>query len=489
MPQTIIDIDVQDLGPTISPLLHGHFIEHLGGCVEGGLWVGEDSAIPNTDGVRNDVVQALKGVGAPVLRWPGGCFADDYRWRDGIGPRGSRPRRINIHWGQTIEHNGFGTHEFMTTCRAIGAKPYLAGNVGSGTPQELRDWVEYCNFPGGTTLSEERIANGDAEPFGVEYWGVGNENWGCGGSFSPEDYATEYRRFATYLRSFGGTKPFLIACGPNRNDKEWTRRFLEKTKRHWWDFNDLHGFSAHHYSHSDSTATEFEEKDWVKLLQDAVATEELIVDQRALMDEYDPERKIGLILDEWGAWHKSTPGTNPAFLWQQSTIRDAVVAAVSLDIFHRRADLLYMTNLAQTINVLQSLVLTDEDRVVLTPTYHVFDLYRPHQNGQRTGLRVETPTLAGDLPQVAGSASVKNGVLTITVANLSPSETAEIEIRGVKAAEIVVRGLSYDDLRAFNDFASEARVFLEDKPTPRITGGTFGYELPAGSATRFSLRL
>ncbi|RYG36333.1 alpha-N-arabinofuranosidase [bacterium] len=489
---TALDIDVQNLGPTIRPELHGHFIEHLGGCIDGGLWVGTDSPIPNTDGVRNDVVEALSKISAPVLRWPGGCFADDYHWRDGIGPRESRPRRVNMHWGGEIERNEFGTHEFIATCRAVGAKPYLAGNVGSGTPRELRDWVEYCNFPGGSTLSDERVANGSNEPFAVEYWGVGNENWGCGGTFSPEDYATEYRRFSTYLRPWGGTQPFLIACGPNRNDSEWTRRFFEKLKRHFWDIAPIHGFAAHHYSHSDSTATEFEEKDWIKLLLDAIETEKLIVDQRALLDEYDPDRKIGLILDEWGAWHKPTPGTNPAFLWQQSTVRDALVAAVSFDIFHRQAERVHMTNIAQTINVLQSLILTDEEKMVLTPTYHVFDLYRPHQNGQRASLRLESAEIEGGLPHIAGSASVKHGVLTLTVTNLSPREDAEIEVRlpGVNTGEIAVRGLAYDgDLRAHNEFGQMPRVGLEDKPMPKLSPSGFGYVLPSASVTRFSIAL
>src|SRR5579862_804208 len=242
-----VDILLNEPIGTINPNLYGHFMEHLGGCIEGGCWVGEEAAIAHTGGVRNDVVEALKAVSAPVIRWPGGCFADDYHWRDGIGPRAGRPRRINIHWGDVIETNAFGTHEFMAFCRAVGAAPYFCGNLGSGSPQEMRDWVEYCNFPGDSTLARERAENGAAEPFHVRYWGVGNENWGCGGNFTPEDYGTEYRRFAAYLRNWGGQPLALIACGPNSNDLDWTRRFFTKLRKDHNAWTPIHAYAAHYY--------------------------------------------------------------------------------------------------------------------------------------------------------------------------------------------------------------------------------------------------
>lgn len=475
----------------INPNLHGHFMEHLGGCIDGGVWVGMDSAIPNNQGIRTDVVEALKRLSPPVLRWPGGCFADDYHWRNGIGSAESRPRTVNMHWGNEIELNGFGTHEFMHLCQLLNTTTYLAGNLGSGSPKEMRDWVEYCNFPGGSTLSDERIANGATVPFAVEFWGVGNENWGCGGNFSPEDYGTEYRRFSTYLRNWGGTKLSLIACGPNGNDTEWTRRFMNKIKKDWWDGAPLHGYAAHMYCHSESTATEFEENDWNVLLAFAMRLEGLIQSQRELLDEYDPERKIGLIIDEWGAWHKPTPGTNPAFLWQQSTVRDALVASLTLDLFNRQADKVVMGNIAQTINVLQSLILTEEEKMVLTPTYHIFDLYQPHKRGQSVRVSVDSAEVVSGLPQVSGSASVRDGVMTVTVSNASMASPVLVEflVPGVKSVR-EVRGLAYDgDVHSHNTFESPDSVSLRDFPLVVPDGDRFVMELGAGSVTRLTLEI
>ena len=423
----------QTLG-RINPDIYGHFAEHLGACIYEGLWVGEDSSIPNTNGLRNDVVAALRSLAPPVIRWPGGCFADDYHWRDGVGPRESRPRRINIWWGEDIETNHFGTHEFIELCRQTGAQPYIVGNVGSGTPAELRDWVEYCNFGGDSSLSRERAANGAAEPFGVRYWGVGNENWGCGGDMDPEDYAVAYRRFSTYLRSFGGPEPFLIACGPSNNDIDWTLRFFEKLGRALRPRIDA--FAAHYYARArdhnaenpwsalTGTATEYDETQWYAQLQLGLQMERLVVQQRAAMDSYDPDRRIGLIVDEWGTWHPPSPGHHPRHLWQQNTMRDAVVAATTLDIFNRHADKVVMANIAQTINVLQAMVLTDGERMLVTPSGHVYAMYRAHQGGQSLHTSFESESLAftsggaqQELPTLAGSASLKGRELTLSVVN------------------------------------------------------------------------
>src|SRR4051812_47683520 len=354
MPASRVTVHLDEPIAVIQPALYGHFAEHLGACVDEGLWVGEASPIPNIGGLRADIIDALRRIRVPVLRWPGGCFADDYHWEDGVGPRKDRPRRVNAWWGCDVESNAFGTHEFLQLCRHLRCEPFLAGNVGSGSPRELRDWVEYCNFPGDSALARRRGQNGSPLPFGVRYWGVGNEAWGCGGNFTPEDYAAEYRRFSTYLRDFGGAELFLIACGPDGNNVDWTRRLLAKLAGADRRFNcRVHGLGAHYYcGTAGPSATEFGTAEWYELLGKAAGVERLILDQRAAMDEFDPDRRVGLIIDEWGTWHFPTPGRNPLHLWQQNTLRDALVAAITLDTFHRHADKIVMANVAQAVNVL-----------------------------------------------------------------------------------------------------------------------------------------
>lgn len=448
----------------IRPELHGHFAEHVGSCVEEGIWVGEDSAIPNTNGLRTDVLNALKRLRIPALRWPGGCYADDYHWEDGVGPRDKRPRRVNLWWGHHVETNCFGTHEFIQLCRHLGAEPYLAGNVGSGTPREMRDWMEYCNFNGDSTLARRRASNGSPQPFGVKLWGVGNENWGCGGNFCPESYAREFRRFATYLGPFGGVQPYLIACGPDGNDADWTRRFLTAygaTPQHRYGAGRLSAIAAHYYcGTAGPSATDFDSMQWYELLDKALRMEDLIRTQRATIDSFEPYgRNVGLVIDEWGTWHLPTPGATQ--LWQQSTLRDALAAALTLDTFHRHAEKLVMCNLAQLVNVLQSLVLTFGERMLLTPTYHVFEMYQSHQGGQSLRTICEappTPFPLGEekrqLPGLIGSASMKSGGLTISVVN--PNATVPVEaildVRGFAARRATVSELSHDDLTIHNTF-------------------------------------
>ena len=480
---------------TINPDIQGHFAEHLGGCIYDGIWVGEGSPIPNVGGIRTDVVEALRRLSPPVVRWPGGCFADDYHWRDGIGPRAERPLRVNLWWGEAIESNAFGTHEFIRFCRLIGAQPYICGNVGSGTPAELRNWVEYCNFPGASTLALERAANGSPEPFGVRYWGVGNENWGCGGSFCPEDYGVEYKRFATYLHGFGDTELFLIACGPSGNNPDWTRRFFDKVGQ--GRRRRIHGFAAHYYCRTAGTATEYTVDQWYELLHRALLMEPLVVQQRAVLDGYDPERQIGLIVDEWGTWHPPTPGRHPRHLWQQNTLRDALVAAMTLDIFHRHADKVVMANIAQTINVLQAMVLTDGPRMLTTPTYHVYDMYQIHQGGQSVRARFEADeiafALAGEevrLPGLSGSASIKDGVMTLTVVNAHATSAveADVEVRQAEWRGGSVLTLTDDDIHAHNTFdAPDAVAPAEERS--EASGSRFRYTFPPASVTAFRLRL
>jgi alpha-N-arabinofuranosidase len=463
LPRARITVVADEPIGVIRPELHGQFAEHLGGCVEDGLWVGEDSPIPNTGGLRTDVLDALKQLRIPALRWPGGCYADDYHWEDGVGPRRERPRRVNLWWGHNVESNCFGTHEFIGLCRHLGAAPYLAGNVGSGSPREMRDWMEYCNFNGDSTLARRRAANGSPQPFGVRLWGVGNENWGCGGNFCPEDYAREFRRFATYLGPFGGTQPYLIACGPDGNNPDWTRRFLTTyfaTPQQVYGGGRLGAIAAHYYcGTAGPSATEYNSTQWYELLDKALRIEDLIRTQRATIDSFDPGGRIGLVIDEWGTWHLPTPGATP--LWQQSTLRDALAAALTLDAFHRHAEKLVMCNLAQLVNVLQSLVLTSGDRMVLTPTYHVFRLYQSHQGGQslRTAFEAHPVGYAlgnekRQMPGLIGSASIRAGVLTLSVVNPNESLPAEalIDLRGFAARRATVAELTHDDLTAHNTF-------------------------------------
>ena len=470
---------------TIRPELYGHFAEHLGACVDGGLWVGEDSPISNFGGLRADAIEALRNLNPPLLRWPGGCFADDYHWADGVGPPRERPRTVNLWWGQTVENNHFGTHEFLNLCRFLGAQPYLAGNVGSASPREMRDWVEYCNYASDSSLARRRSANGSPQPFGVRYWGVGNENWNCGGSFCPEDYAAEYRRFATYLRDFGDAKLFLIACGPDGNDLDWSRRFFTKLDR---KFERIHGYAAHYYcGTAGASATDFGVNEWYELLFKAAKIEQLIEEQRAVMDQFDPGRRIGLVIDEWGTWHLPTPGRNPAFLWQQNTLRDALAAAITLDTFNRHADKLAMCNIAQVANVLQAMILTEGEKLLTTPTYHVFNLYQQHQGARSVKVTFDAPVISfamgnqkGSLPGLCGSASIKAGELILSFVNPHATMPLEVEIRmGDDApAATAVRVLTHEDLAAYNSFAERDNVRPE-----RINGATAAgvYECPPAS--------
>jgi alpha-N-arabinofuranosidase len=478
---------------TISPHLYSHFIEHLGACVEEGLWVGEDSAIPNINGIRRDAVEALRKIRPSVLRWPGGCYADDYHWEDGIGPRNARPRRVNIWWGETVERNSFGTHEFIELCRLIGAEPYLAGNVGSGSPRELRDWVEYCNYAGSTTWTDRRAANGSPEPFAVRFWGVGNEGWGCGGNFCPEDYAAEYKRFATYLRDFSGTSLFLVGCGPNSNDLDWTRRFFTKLG----SYSRIHGYAAHYYTFTSGRATEYTESQWYETLWKATHMEELITAQRALMDEFDPQRNISLLVDEWGTWHPAQPELHPGHLWQQSTLRDALHAAMTLDIFHRHCDKVMMANIAQMVNVLQAMLLSLGDKMIVTPVYHIFDLYQSHQGGESLRVAFESNVIdfhvadaTHQLPGLSGSASVIDNRLTLSVVNanaINPIEST-IEVKGAEVDEITATVLMHDDICAHNTFERPHEVRPQAIPVLERSA-VWKHTFPPASVTVFRARL
>lgn len=368
----------------INKNIYGHFAEHLGRGIYEGIFVGKDSPIPNTHGVRTDVLNALKHIHVPVIRWPGGCFAEYYNWRDGIGQQ--RKKMINSSWGGVIENNSFGTHEYFDLCEQLGCSTYIAANVGSGTPREVSEWVEYITFNGESELTELRDKNGRAEPWTLDFIGIGNENWGCGGHMRPEYYADLYRQFESFIRHYGQKKIQRVACGPDGDDQHWTETVMQLA-HHRMDGISLHYYTMPGYYKTDkhkweakASATVFDEHQYYRTLDRAYFMDELILRHKHIMDKYDPDKKLALIIDEWGTWHLAEEGTNPAFLYQQNTMRDAIVAALTLNIFNIHSDRVSMANLAQMINVLQSLILTEGDQMVLTPTYHVFDLYKGHQN-------------------------------------------------------------------------------------------------------------
>jgi alpha-N-arabinofuranosidase len=443
----------------VRPEFHGHFAEHLGSCIYGGLWVGRNSKVPNLNGHRKLAVEYLRELGVPVLRWPGGCFADDYHWREGIGPAERRPKRVNIHWGGYVEDNSFGTHEFIELCRLLGAEPYLAGNVGSGSPGELRDWLEYCNYPSGSALSEERIANGVREPFKVRYWGVGNESWGCGGNMRAEEYASLYRRFAVYLKEFGGTKPFLIASGPSGADVRWSRGVLDNLRGELPD-----GLSMHYYEGGRQEPTKFDASHMNEQLKIFADVEKAIRLQRAVLDGYPEGRNVGLILDEWGVWDQipEEEQKKHGALWQQSTLRSALAAGLGLNLFNRQADQLYMCNIAQIVNVLQSLLLTDgpeSEKCVRTTTYYAFQLFKAHRS--KTAVRIEASPPAE--AAVSCSASKGGGELVLSFVNPHADLDLQVEcaLVGCTVSSGTAELLHHADLNAYNSFDNPDAVVVQ----------------------------
>lgn len=457
---TTITVNTSQSKGTISRYIYGHFAEHLGRCIYSGFWVGEDSPIANTGGIRNDVVEALRRLRIPVLRWPGGCFADEYHWQDGVGPPGERKHLINTHWGGVVENNQFGTHEFLRLCELLGCEPYIAGNMGSGTVQEMQEWVEYLTFDGDSPMANWRRKNGRPQPWPIKYFGVGNENWGCGGNMRPEYYADLYRRYQTYLRNYSGNKLYRIACGANDSNYHWTEVLMREAGRF------MDGLSLHYYTvpgdwNQKGSATHFSEDEWFITMQKALVIDELISRHAEIMDRYDPEKRIGLIVDEWGTWHDVEPGTNPGFLYQQNTLRDALVAGLTLNIFNNHCDRVHMANLAQTVNVLQALILTDGSQLVLTPTYHVFDLYRPHQDATLLPTTIERQAEyhynGHTLPQISVSASKKAaGVVHLTLCNLDSRSAAQVTIllnNLDSISQVSGRVLTATDRQAHNTFA------------------------------------
>ncbi len=491
MAHLILDTDRK--GSVINRNIYGHFSEHLGRCIYGGIWVGKDSEIPNTEGMRNDVIEALRAVKIPVLRWPGGCFADEYHWKDGIGPNENRKRMINTHWGGVVEDNSFGTHEFMRLCELIGAEPYICGNVGSGTVQEMQEWVEYITFDGESPMANMRRANGREQPWKLTWFGVGNENWGCGGDMRPEFYADQYKRYNCYVRNFAGNRVRRIACGPNSGDYKWTE-VLMREAAHKMDGLSLHYYTVPGSWQEKGSATEFDESKWFLTLQKTLVMEELITKHSTIMDQYDPDKRVDLVVDEWGTWFDVEPGTNPGFLYQQNTMRDALVAGVNFNIFHAHSDRVRMANIAQTVNVLQAILLTEGGQMLKTPTYHVFDMYKVHQDATHVPVTLDAGTVThGDitLPKVHASASVNaEGVLHLSLCNLDPGAAADltVDLRGLAATSVAGTVLCADSMQAHNTFEAPNTVAPKAFDAVKLDGGRLTATLPAMSVVTLAIR-
>lgn len=486
----------------INKEIQGHFSEHLGRCIYEGLYVGENSSIPNTNGMRNDVVAALKEMQIPVLRWPGGCFADEYHWKDGIGPKENRKKMINTHWGGVVEDNSFGTHEFMELCHQLGCKNYINGNVGSGTVQEMSEWVEYMTFEGVSPMADLRAQNGHPKPWKVDYFGVGNENWGCGGNMTPAYYGNLYRHYQTYIRNYKNDAPiYKICCGANVDDYHWTKGVLDTTFDHaTWANGFMNGLSLHYYTHPDGwankgSATDFDEKAWYKTLSKTLYMETLINRHGAIMDEYDPEKKIGMIVDEWGTWFDCEPGTNPGFLYQQNTMRDALVAGINLNIFNKHCDRVKMANIAQLINVLQAVILTEGEKMLLTPTYHVFNMYKVHQDAELLDSYIETKDIGLEeeikVPNLNESVSIgKDGKIHITLNNLSIEESYEIEGVFTDTKIQAVEGtILTNEMKAHNTFDDPNKVHPVAFKDCTITNEGIKFTIPACSVLHLALEV
>jgi len=461
---TVVTIKNTESAPTINKNIYGHFAEHLGRCIYGGFFVGDTSKIPNTAGVRNDIVAALKELKIPNLRWPGGCFADTYHWKDGIGPKENRPTIVNKWWGGTTEDNSFGTHDFLNMCELLGAEPYLSGNVGSGTVQELADWVQYTNFGGVSPMSDLRKKNGRTEPWKVKFWGIGNEAWGCGGNMTAEYYAGEYRKFATFMSDWENTGGLTrIASGSNSADYNWTEVLMKNIP-----VNMLGGLGVHHYAVIDwgkkGDGVNFTEDGYFHTMQSALKMEELVTKHSAIMDKYDPEKKVAMVVDEWGAWYEVEKGTNPGFLYQQNTMRDAVLAGATLNIFNNHSDRVRMANLAQCVNVLQAVILTDKAKMITTPTYSVMKMYRVHQDAKLLPVSFQSPlyTFNGEtLPAISVSASKdKSGAVHISLVNVDAKKTNKVVIDinelGIKSVTGTI--LASSKLQDYNSFDTPNKI-------------------------------
>lgn len=468
-----ITVDLNRDMTTISKYIYGQFAEHLGRGIYEGIWVGEDSDIPNEKGIRLDVVEALKEIKVPLVRWPGGLFADEYHWKDGIGPRQNRKTIVNSYWGETVENNHFGTHEFFDFLELIDADPYISGNIGSGSVQEMQEWIEYITFPGESPMANLRNENGRQNPWNLKFFGIGNESWGGGGHMRPGYYADLYRHYQTYVKNYNNKSIYKIAVGPNIDDYNWTDEVMKIAA----PFMD--GLSLHHYALASEwedkrPATGFPEEEWFSLIDSAYKMDEFITKHSSIMDKYDPEKRVGLIVDEWGSWLAAEENTNPGFLYQQNTIRDAMIASITLNIFHRHADRVYMANIAQMVNVLQAMLLTDKEKMIKTPTYHVFDLYKYHQDAQLVDAYGSTSKT------IDYTISKKDGKIAISLCNfdLENNESISFDIPGVSETDSDAWILTADSMDAHNTFNSPENVMKAEFDNYKLKENSLELALP-----------
>ncbi|MFY0686415.1 MAG: alpha-N-arabinofuranosidase [Cyclobacteriaceae bacterium] len=488
-----IVVDLTSAKDTISKHIYGHFAEHLGRCIYGGIYVGEDSNIPNQNGIRLDVVDALKELDIPVLRWPGGCFAEQYHWRHGIGPKEQRPKTVNAFWGDVTEDNSFGTHEFLELCEMLDTEPYIAVNIASGTVKDVYEWIEYVTSDNDSYITQMRKDNGREEPWDVKFWGIGNENWGCGGNMDAAYYTDVFKRYSTYCKA-----DYKIASGGLWHDLDWTRTFMEGVKN---NMDLAQGMSYHYYTivHNWSkkgSATDFDKSEWFKTMKHTMAMEENLEEHIAIMDEVDPENNVALIADEWGSWYDVEPGTNPAFLYQQNTLRDALLASVGFNIFNNHADRIKMANIAQTVNVLQAMILTKDEFMVKTPSYYAFKMYKVHQDALLLPTDVTAQTFAveddEEIPAITTSASKsKNGDINITLSNLDPDKdiNTTISFKGLsKLGTISGQIITGDEMNAMNDFGKEEAVNLESFKGFKKSKSSIDINMPSKSIVLLTIK-
>ncbi|NQU86536.1 MAG: alpha-N-arabinofuranosidase [Mariniphaga sp.] len=496
--QVKITVNSENAEHQISKHIYGHFSEHLGNCIYGGIWVGENSPIPNVNGIRTDVADALIEVGMPSLRWPGGCFADEYHWKDGIGPKSERPPMINTHWGMVSEDNSFGTHEFLELCELLKCEPIFAGNVGSGTVRELSEWVEYVNADIKSPMTLLREKNGHTDPWYVKYWNIGNESWGCGGNMTPEIYFDNMVQYSTFMRNYPNKRLYKMIVGPGGSDLDWTERLLKKAADNG-KLGMFNAISMHYYTvpgpswQQKGSATEFGEKEWIVTIRKALGIEELIEKNIEVFKKYSPRRKIDLAVDEWGCWHTEEPGTKGGFLYQQNTLRDAMVAALSLNIFNNHCEWVKMANIAQTVNVLQALILTKDAEMVKTPTYYVYKMFKVHQDATLLPIEIECPEYEFDgekVPAINISASENEaGEIHFTLANFDPSQSHKIEIPvNDKLKFSYGEILTSDNLNDFNNFGSAENVTTKEFKEASVKSGNLSFEIPAKSILMIEIK-
>ncbi|HMI20505.1 MAG TPA: alpha-L-arabinofuranosidase C-terminal domain-containing protein [Sphingomonas sp.] len=481
-------------GPQINRQIFGQFAEHLGHGIYGGIWVGPKSKIANVHGYRKDVVDALKDLSVPFVRWPGGCFADEYHWRDGVGPAGKRPVKVNTWWGGVTEDNSFGTHEYFGFLDQIGAEAYISGNVGNAPPREMAEWIEYMTSPTGSSFAQERAANGHPAPFKLSYFGLGNELWGCGGNMRAEYAADETRRYATFIKPGGGAKLMKIASGPSDSDYNWTEVMMREAAKN------IDGLTLHYYTitgpdwQHKGAATGFTESEWAATLAKTLRMDEYLTRHSAIMDKYDPAKRVWLVVDEWGAWYDPAPGSNPGFLVQQNSLRDALLAASNINIFVKHADRVKMAAIAQMVNVLQAMILTDGPRMVKTPSYYVFQLYKPFQDATQLPIEVTSSWYGKDqwtMPAVsAAAARDKAGVVHIALTNMDPNQPATVsaKLAGLTATNVSGRIITAPAMDAVNSFDRPDTVVPQPFTGALVSADGLTVTLPPKSVVMLDLR-